>query len=72
MPDKPFFMYFAPGVAHRPASRPAEWPTVPHHTRFSWTSTCIGFAESEADSLASDLRFGLHTTRRLSSGRKPR
>ena len=26
MPDKPFFVYFAPGAAHAPHHVPAEWP----------------------------------------------
>jgi arylsulfatase len=26
MPDKPFFMYFAPGATHAPHHVPAEWP----------------------------------------------
>ena len=26
MPDKPFFIYFAPGAAHAPHHVPAEWP----------------------------------------------
>jgi arylsulfatase A-like enzyme len=25
MPDKPFFMYFAPGAAHAPHHVPTEW-----------------------------------------------